>query len=75
MRVLSSNPKVIAKVCFFFISFVCCNVSTYQMECKLIFSNIDELLAAHSNLLADLDRQMSSHTGRIISGCFVDAVR
>lgn len=44
-------------------------------ECKAIFSNVEELHAAHTLFIDKLDKHLSSHTGRIVSGCFLEAIK
>ena len=46
-----------------------------KAEVKTIFSNIDDLSVVHTQFLDKLDKQLTSHTGRNISSCFLEAVR
>ena len=45
------------------------------MDHKAIFSNITDLLAAHKEFQKNLDRQMASQTGRLISQCIINAMK
>lgn len=44
-------------------------------DIRTVFSNIDELLDAHHALLADMEKVMSSSTGRMMSGCFLTHIK
>lgn len=46
-----------------------------RAECVLIFSNIEDLYSAHTAFLGKLEQQMQSHTGRLVSGCFLEAIK
>eukprot|EP00047_Mylnosiga_fluctuans_P003769 m.230841 g.230841 ORF g.230841 m.230841 type:complete len:803 (+) comp12124_c0_seq1:82-2490(+) len=46
-----------------------------KLEVATIFSNIEDLLSAHSIFLEHLDEKLASNTGRIVSGCFLDAIK
>jgi hypothetical protein len=39
-----------------------------------MFSNIGELLKVHTDFLQELEKQMKSQTGRIVSDTFIKAV-
>ncbi len=70
MSSLSAHPKIISKV-------VLCSLSLYsdiQSDLRVIFSNVGELLKAHTDFLRELEYQMKSQTGRIVSEPFYRAV-
>lgn len=46
-----------------------------KVEVKTIFSNLEDLLAAHTMFRDAMDRQLASHTGRNVGPCFLDAIK
>lgn len=68
--------KLLKMIIDVFMKTVMANPKTIsRAECQLIFSNIEDLFSAHTAFLAKLEQQMQSHTGRLVSGCFLEAIK
>eukprot|EP00053_Salpingoeca_punica_P017049 m.162985 g.162985 ORF g.162985 m.162985 type:complete len:812 (+) comp17104_c0_seq1:358-2793(+) len=46
-----------------------------KADCSLIFSNIDTILDTHQQFLSELDTNLASVSGRIVSTCFISAIQ